>query len=125
MNRLWIGVAVLAVFLGLGIGSCLYLNRVEAAVTEALEAAAEAALAGSPQAEVQAQRARELWAAARERIAAVSPREPVDRADSLFARLSLYVRREEWTELAACCLELKEVLRSLAETQRCSWQSLL
>ncbi len=125
MNRLWIGVAVLAVFLGLGIGSNLYLGKVEAPMTAALEAAAEAALIDPSEAGEQAQRALRLWEESRDLIAAVSPREPVDRAEGLFIQLPLYIRREAWTDLAACCLQLKEVIRSLAETQRCTWQSLL
>lgn len=126
MNRFWIGVAVLLLFLGLGLGSMFLLGRFREPLTDTLEAAAEDVLSGATEAGVEKVRlAWELWNRYRHGLAAVSSHEPMEEMDGLFARLPVYARAENWGEYAACCVRLSRLAEAIAEAQSCSWWSLL
>ena len=126
MNRLWIGVAVLVLFLGLGLGSMLLLERFQETMTEALEASADAVLAGDPDTGMEkARQARAFWEKYRKGLAAVSSHEPMEDMEDLFARLAVYQQTGDWTAYAVCCVRLAELSEAIAEAQGCSWWSLL
>ena len=126
MNRLWIGIAMLVLFLGLGLGSMFLLNRFREPVTEALETAAAEVLAGNPAGGMEkARQARAFWERYRRGLAAVTSHEPMEEMEALFARLAVYGQAEAWTEYAACCVRLARLAEAIAETQSWNWRSLL
>ena len=62
MNRLWLGITLLVLFLIFGIAVSLVLNNVQQPVVTALEEASRQALSQTPEAgAATAERARTLW----------------------------------------------------------------
>ena len=126
MNRLWLGIALLLFFLALGLGTLWFLDVARQPVVTALETAAQAVLAGEPAAGAEkAAEAAVLWAERKKLLAAISPHEPMEEMEGLFAQLRVYAQQEEWTDFAACCRQLAQLMESLAEHQGCAWWSVL
>ena len=114
MSRLWFGVALLLFFLVLGLGALWYLEAVREPVVTALETAAQAVLSGDSAAGAEkAAEAADFWAERRKLLAAVSPHEPMEQMEGLFAQLRVYAQREEWSDFAACCRQLAQLMGSL------------
>ena len=110
----------------MGLGSMLLLGQFRETMTEALEAGAEAVLAGELETGTEkARQARAFWERYRKGLAAVSSHEPMEDMEELFARLAVYERTGDWTEYAVCCVRLAELAEAIAEAQGCSWWSLL
>lgn len=126
MNRLWFGVLLLVVLLGLGIASAVILDHVQQPVVRSLEQAAEQVLSTDPEAGVRlAERAREHWDKNWNGIAAVALHGPMEEIDSLFAMLPVYAQSKLWSSFAACCARLSKLVDAVGEAQGLSWWSLL
>ena len=126
MNRLWFGVALLVLFLALGLWSMGFLESVREPMVAALETAAQAALSGkTAEGTEKAAEATRLWKEKEKLLAAVTPHAMMEEMGGLFARLGVYAQGEEWTAFAACCRQLAQWMEALAEDQGCGWWSLL
>lgn len=126
MNRLWFGVVLLVLFLGLGIGTSLLLDKAQQPVVAALETAAEQALSDHPASgAATAQQAQALWDRNWRGIAAVSLHGPMEEIDSLFAQLPVFASTAHWTDFSACCARLAKLVEAIGEAQNFSWWSLL
>ena len=57
--------------------------------------------------------------------AAFADHQPMEDADSLFARLPVYAAGGDSTEFSACCRELARRVQAIADAQRLTWWNLL
>ena len=126
MKRFFIGAALLLL---LPLGGWLALRHTEQAlepVTEALEQAEEAALAGSwHRAEELTAGAEARWRQSRKTLASLCGHETLEQMDCLFARLSLSLATRDGETAAHLCRELVQTARTLPEQHRLTWDNLL
>lgn len=126
MKRLWFGVGLLAVMLGLGLFSSWSMEKLQNPVSEALEQAAETALTGDFQeARQQAENAFSLWEKNWPATAAMADHEPMDEIDGLFAKLDSYAEAENRQEFAACCAQIGALVEAVADAHGLNWWNLL
>ena len=126
MKRLWIGAALLAVLLLLGIGSTLAVEWIHEPIARQLEGASAAALAGHWQeARVLAAGAKNSWEQYREVAACITDHEVLEAADAQFARLEVLEHIRESAAFAAACAELSTVFDALADVQDLNLQNLM
>lgn len=126
MNRLWFGAALLVLFLLMGIGIFVLLEKVNQPVASLLEQAARTALSPEPEAAaLEAEQALALWQKYWRGIAAVSGHDPMEEIDSLFAQLPVYAQTRRWPDFAAVSTRLAQLIDAIAEAQSFTWWSLL
>ena len=126
MNRLWFGVLLLVLFLGMGIAAAVILDHVQQPVVQALEQAAQQVLLEVPESGVRlAEKAKKHWDKNWYGIAAIALHGPMEEIDSLFAMLPVYAQSGQWTSFAACCARLSKLVDAIGEAQGLSWWSLL
>ena len=120
MNRFWIGSALLAVLLVLGLWVSSRMDRTLLPLAEILEEASQAALAGDVDKSLTlAQTAKNQWDTAWQRTAVFSDHTPMDEIDGIFAQLSSY--RTDAAHLSADCAQLATLLRAVAEAHSPTW----
>ena len=126
MKRLYIGIALLAVMLALGIVLTMVFTALHAPLTETLEKAQTAAAAGDWETATRlVSDAKEDWTGFRHFAAAVADHEPLEQMDCLFARLEVLGRLRETDEFAAGCAELARLSTAMADSQKLTWWNLL
>lgn len=124
--RLYIGIGLLAVILALGICLTVAFSFLHEPLSEQLDQAKNAAIAGDwKKATALAEDARAKWMKFRHFTAAVADHEPLERMDSLFARLEVLGKLKEEDEFAADCAELARLASAMAESQAIPWWNLL
>ena len=126
MNRLWLGIVLMATLLAAGIWVGSYMNTTGTAISSTLDSAAAAALSGDWQAASGlAENARNQWDAAWHRIAAMADHAPMEEIDSLFAKLEVYAREKQTVAFAACCARLSSLVQAMGEVHGLQWWNLL
>lgn len=126
MKRLWIGVALLAAVLVIGIALTVTFEKLHRPLAEKLEAAGWAALDENwEKAEVLTEEARADWQKLRHFTAAVADHEPLEEMDVLFARLQVGLRQRDVTNFAALCRQLAALAAAVADSQAVTWWNLL
>ena len=126
MARFWIGVGLLALFLGLGLWVTAEMDRVCAPMADTLSQAAEEALQGN------VEKARDLmdmakgrWERYRKAVASVADHAPMDEIEGLFAKAGAYAKGNRAVELAAVCARLSELVEAMGEAHGLGWWNLL
>ena len=126
MTRGIFGIVLLLVLLAVGMFVQWTMATLQKPITLELTQAAQAG-------------AREDWATARLHqeaaqrgwrkcwclTAAFADHQPMEDADSLFARLPVYAAQEERAEFSACCRELARRVRAIADAHSLTWWNLL
>ncbi len=126
MKRMWIGLALLAVFCGLGFFTAMKMQEIHDPITQSLERASVCALEENwPQAAVHLLSARTRWERNRQLTAAVADHAPMEEIDSLFAELAIYLEAQESPHFSATCGELSALTRAMGEAHAISWWNLL
>ena len=126
MKRLWLGLILAVILLVAGLWISSLINRSTDTIAGALDAAAEAALAGNFQtAAVLAENAQSQWEDSWHRIASVADHAPMDEIDSLFAQLAVYARADNNDDFAAYCLRLSKLILAVGEAHTFNWWNLL
>lgn len=126
MNRLWLGIGLMAVLLAVGIGVGSYMNTTGEAIRTTLDSAAETALAGDLEAAVTlAADAKAQWDADWHRVAAMADHAPMDEIDSLFALLENYAAAGLTGEFAAHCSRIAQLISAVGEAHSFNWWNLL
>ena len=126
MARGWLGAAVLVVFLILGIVIAGAMDKAHLPTGELLTQAAEMTLNGEFEKGVAlGMEAKTQWEKKWSGTAAVADHSPMDEVDALFAEMEIYARTGEEPHFAACCKELAQRVRSVADAHRFSWWNLL
>lgn len=126
MKRLWLGVFLLVLLLGLGIWTCIAINQthreISADLSDALSAAQDgnwfraAELSGKAQA---------AWDHAWRGTAALSNHEPMEKIDGLFSQLRVYLNDGDMASFCACCALLCVLTEALGEEHVASWWNFL
>ncbi len=126
MKRIWLGLGILLVFLGLGLWSSRGMDALHKPLAHHLEQAADEALSGSFSAGKElAQIAKEQWEKQWSAVAVLADHTPMDDIDSQFARLEVYARTENAEAFAALCRQLAQLITATAEAHGFTWRNIL
>lgn len=126
MNRLWIGIVVLALLLAGGITLAFTLSGVHTQISRDLEAAAAAAQNEDwEQATALAEHARSTWSRYRHFSASFTDHEPLEELDNLFAQLEVFENYPLPADYAALCTHLSRLSGAIAESHCLTWWNLL
>ena len=126
MVRGWIGLGILLIFLALGIYAATAMAEAHLSTGELLEQAAEKAVNGDFNMGVDlGMEAKKLWEKAWNATATLADHSPMDDVDALFAEMEIYAKTEEKPHFAACCKELAQRIRAVADAHRFHWRNLL
>ena len=126
MNRLWLGIVLLVLFLIFGIAVSLVLDNVQQPVVTALEEASQQALSAVPEEGMAtALRAKDIWQSHWHWLAALSLHSTMDEIDGIFAQLPVLAEGQHWVDFSACCARLAKLVEAIGEDHHISWWSLL
>ncbi len=125
-RRFWLGVALLEVFLVLGLLTTRYMAGTNEPVARKLEQAAQAALEGDLQEGVAlTNAAKDQWERHRNVAAVAADHEPMEEIDSLFAQVEAYGRIGAVPEFTAYCARLSKLVEAVGEAHGLTWWNLL
>ena len=126
MNRLWIGVGLLAVLLAMGVGMLLVSLNFNEEFSESLEQAGQFAMSGNwTAAEKQLAVGKEKWQTYRRFWASSTDHEPVEQVQNLFSQLELFQARRLEVEFASACRALVNLAEAIDESHSLRWWSIL
>ena len=122
MKRMWIGVGLLLVMLGLGVFLTMCFERLHTPLANMAYGAAEASIAEDwEKAEALAKDAKAQWERIRRFVAVAADHEPLEEMDSLFARLQIFAQKKMPAHFAAECTQLARLAQAIAESQSITW----
>ena len=119
MNRVVIGVALLAALLAASLFSAWQMGNIQQPIADRMEEASRQSLRGESAAAETAARAEAAWHSSRVFTAALADHQPMEDIEGLFARLHAY-ETEDRSEYAALCAEIARRIRAVAEAQELS-----
>ncbi len=126
MNRFWLGVVLLVLFLAIGIGAMMGMNVTQNPIADKLEQASQEALSGNlPRGIALARQAEEDWLGVWRGTAAIEDHAPMDEIDSLFAQMAVYAKTGSTVDFAAYCARLSKLIAAMGEAHSLSWWTLL
>lgn len=126
MYRTWLGIGILLFLLIFGLTVSSALQKMQAPVSEQLEAAAQQAITGDTAiAYAAAQNARKQWNSRWRPTAAFSDHAPMDEIDGLFGQMESYVQSDMPREFAACCRRISILVEAVWEAHTLNWWNLL
>ena len=126
MKRLWIGVILLLLLLGVGIWATAFADRANTQIADTLSQARQAAEADDRvRAADLLQTARAEWERRHHIMAILSDHEPMEEIEGLFAQLEVWSENWDSTAFCVCCAALESMVRAVGEAQSVSWWSLL
>ena len=126
MKRFWLGLAILAILLGLGIGSQLWMDTLHTPCSAVLAQAAQEALDDNwSEALVHAQQASDSWERNKRIVSSFADHTPMDEVDMLLAELHIYGRTRETPHFAACCTQLAAMMEAISQAHAFNWWNLL
>lgn len=126
MTRFRIGLGLLAILLALGILTQSGLQHQQAPIVQALEQAADFALADNwHSARIEADRAATAWQKGWKITAALADHQPLEDIDGMLAQLEILARKEETADFAAACRDLARRMQAVADAHSLSWWNLL
>ena len=126
MSRFWIGIALLVIFLCLGLWVTRAMDSIHLPISQTLEQAADAALAGDPEAGAAlAAQARDAWEWHWRGPAAAADHAPMDEIDGLFAQAEILARAGQWIDFAAVCGRLSMLIEAISDAHSPGWWNLL
>ena len=120
MNRVVIGVALLAALLAAALFSAWQMGNIQEPIADRMEEASLQSLRGETDAAAEtAARAEAAWHSSRVFTAALADHQPMEDIEGLFARLRAY-ESEDRSEYAALCAEIARRISAVAEAQELS-----
>lgn len=126
MKRLWLGVAILAILLGIGIATTVFARQTHGNISQTLDLATNAALRGKWQeAKALSAEAKSTWESTRKITASLADHEPMEEIDDLFSQMEIYMVTRQQIPFAACCASLAVLTDAIGEAQAINWWSLL
>lgn len=126
MKRLWIGVVILAVLLGLGVGTTVFAVRTQEDISQNLQQASDAALRGKwAEASSLSLGAKAKWETYRKGTAAIADHEPMEEIDDLFSQMEVYLQTRQQIPFSVCCASLSVLTNAIGEAHAINWWSLL
>lgn len=126
MKRLWVGIGLLLLLMGVGVFTAGAMKNVHTPVSQLLEQASEAALDEDwESAERLSSDAQRQWQKHWRATAAVADHEPMEEIDSLFAEITVYLRSREDVHFAASCQNLSRLVKAVGEAHTINWWNLM
>lgn len=126
MNRFLLGVAILLIFLLLGIWVAEDMDNIHLDIARHLEQASGQVLSGDwKQATRLAEEAKNGWEKNWKKTACVADHTPMDEIDGLFVQLKAFEKEQEAVHYASTCAQLSKLVQAMAEAHSFSWWSLL
>ena len=126
MGRFWLGVGLLVLFLVLGLWVSTAMGSTHQTIANTLEAAADAALRGNPEAAFDlAKQAQDMWQSRRHAVATIADHAPMDEIDGLFSQLKVYGQFAREAELAAHCARIAKLICAIGDAHALNWWNLL
>ncbi len=126
MKRMYFGLGLLAVLLTAGIVLSALFVRIHDPLSDTLEQAQEAALAGDwDRAARITEEAHRGWEKHCHFTAAVADHAPMEEMDAMFSRLEVLCQMEQADEFVSDCAELSRMAAAMAESQKLVWWNLL
>ena len=124
-RRFYLGLAILALLLGLGLLSGVWVDRSNRQVVEYLEMAEEAARTGTREEALELTRkAERLWKKGWHRVAVIADHTAMDEIDGLFAQMEHYAREGSGL-FGAGCARVRELVSAISDGHRLTWWNLL
>lgn len=125
MNRVWIGIGILLVLLGLGIWTQRELDGIHEPIAADMTLAAEHARMGNWEQATQAlTRAEAAWTANRMFTAALADHQPLEDIESLMARLTAHAAAGDRAEFASLCADIACRVEAISAAQKLTLSSL-
>ena len=125
MNRFWLGVGLLVLFLVAGIWSTVFLDTVHEPISETLEQATEQIIAGDLDEGIRlSQQARQKWRSCWGVTALVIDHDPVEQIDALFAQMEVCGKAGFEEEFAAACASASALIRAVSNAHGFTWWNL-
>ena len=125
-QRFWLGVGLLVVLLAASLFATWGMEAIHKPAEQGMAAAAEAALAGDfPGAVAAANRVYDRWQTYRNCTAAFADHAPMDDVEALFAEMQVYAQAEEVPHFAACCNQLRTLLKAMSDAHTPTWWNFL
>ena len=125
MKKLWVGVVILVLLLGMGIGSAMLMQHIHSDLATRLEQAADQSVTDWEQAKALAESAKASWEQHRHWIAALMDHEPLEEITNLFDQLSLCQHYGDRKEFSSVCLRIAGICSVLEESHSPYWWNLL
>lgn len=126
MNRLGIGIGILAVLLIIGAVFLWLSNDFHQELGAILEQGAQAAMAENWQtADQKLQEGKEKWNRYRRFLSAITDHEPMEEMDSLFSQLELFSQYRLKVDFIAVCNSLSHLAEAIDESHNLKWWSIL
>lgn len=125
-RRFILGLSILLLVLAFAIGTAIGMKAIHKPGENALNQAAQLALAGDmKQAVPLAQEAYARWQKYRGVTSAFADHSPMDDTERLFREMLVYAEAGEEPHFAACCEQLSAMLRAMYETHAFSLKNIL
>ena len=126
MKRGWLGIGILTVFLALGLIISSLAAKAHTPTGYMLDQAAKKTLSGDFEGGIAlGAEAKQRWQRQWNGTASIADHSPMDEVDALFAEMEIYARTGEQPHFAACCKELAERVRAIADAHKFSWWNVL
>lgn len=126
MNRLWIGIVILFLLLGLGVGLVWGSGAFFGSLAREMEACGAAALAENwVLASEKATQCRNKWETYAHFWASFTDHAPIEQVQLLFSQLKLYENQRLPVEFAVCCRSLAREAEAIEESHSLAWWSIL
>lgn len=125
MNRIWIGIGILLVLLGLGLWTQRELDEIHGPIAADMALAAEQAQLGNwEQAEQALTRAEAAWTVSHMFTAALADHQPLEDIESLLARLPAHAVAGNRAEFASLCADIACRIEAIAAAHKLTVSSL-
>lgn len=126
MKRFLLGIAILAVFLGLGLWTWQVMDHLHMDISQTLEQAAAQVLAGQTEQGISlALQAHERWQKNWHLTAFLADHAPMDEIDALFAQALCYADTGNTADFVSHCAQLAMLVEAVGEAHALSWWNLL
>ena len=119
MKRFWIGMAVMAALLVVGLSVTAAIDTLCTPISHQLQQAAQTE--AWEQATALAASAQHSWEHRRKFCAAVTDHEPMEEIDTLFRALQVYARQQDRTLFQDACAQLAAMTDAIGEAQTVYW----
>ena len=126
MNRLWIGIGLLAAILAIGLWTSARMTDIHSGIADTLDRSAQAAQSDQwDRAKSLEQEAADHWKRSWNFSAALADHTVLDEIDGLFAQSAVYLENRDGVSYAAVCAQLASAIEALHEGHKLSWWNLL
>ena len=125
-RRMWLGIALLSVFLFSGIYTSVVTENICAPISDILQESCDYACAGELEtaAELTLQ-ASKLWKENWNKLAIVADHSPMDEIDGLFSQANMYAKTGALQDLSASCARLAQLVDAISDAHNLTWWNII